>query len=249
MRLDHVVYAAESDGLDATASRLAESLDAEFVDGGVHPGFGTRNTILPVAGGHYVEVGEGRDVGSFVDDKEEGLWEPVGGSVGPVVDSGDGLFDECCEEGPESCVFVEGAADVEGVAAAVEEPVGVDRGLAGGGGEHAGVGEGGEDGLGGGVGAGSGAFFAVDGGGEGLDGVEFLGVLEGAEWFLFVLEVDPAHDVGHGGAALGGGVEEWCEEFLGDGVPEVGVLESSAFACPGGRGEPGGPAEGALPVL
>ena len=67
--------------------------------------------------------------------------------------------------------------------------------MAGGGGEDAGVGEGGEDGFGGGVGAGSGAFFSVDGGGEGLDGVEFLGLLEGAEGFFFVLEVDTAHDV------------------------------------------------------
>lgn len=56
MRLDHVVYAAEPDGLDATARRLGELVGVPFVDGGFHPRFGTVNKILPLAGGHYVEI-------------------------------------------------------------------------------------------------------------------------------------------------------------------------------------------------
>jgi hypothetical protein len=58
MRLDHVVYAAERDGLDATSERLGEALRVRLVDGGVHPRFGTRNKILPLSGGHYLEVVE-----------------------------------------------------------------------------------------------------------------------------------------------------------------------------------------------
>ena len=143
-------------------------------------------------GGDLGEVGERSDVGGFVDDEQQWLGEPVGGAVGPVVDPGDGLFDEGGEEGPESGLFVEGSADVEGVVAAVEESVGVDGGLAGGGGEDAGVGEGGEDGFGGGVGAGAGAFFSVDGGGEGLDGVEFLGLSGGRGGVLLRLGGRPS---------------------------------------------------------
>jgi hypothetical protein len=56
MRVDHVSYAAEPDGLKPTAARLAKKLGVSPVDGGVHPRFGTRNIILPLAHERYVEV-------------------------------------------------------------------------------------------------------------------------------------------------------------------------------------------------
>ena len=56
MRLDHLSYAAEPDGLDATVERLGAVLGGSFLDGGVHPRFGTRNRVLPLAKGMYLEV-------------------------------------------------------------------------------------------------------------------------------------------------------------------------------------------------
>lgn len=61
MRLDHLSYAAGPDGLEKTAERIGELLGAKFVDGGVHPRFGTRNMTLPVRGGVYLEVVEALD--------------------------------------------------------------------------------------------------------------------------------------------------------------------------------------------
>lgn len=58
MRVDHVSYAAEHDGLKATAERLSKLIGVAPVDGGVHPRFGTRNIIFPLANHHYVEVVE-----------------------------------------------------------------------------------------------------------------------------------------------------------------------------------------------
>ncbi len=58
MRVDHVSYAAETGRLRDTADRLAQVLGVQPVDGGVHPRFGTRNVILPLAEDRYVEVVE-----------------------------------------------------------------------------------------------------------------------------------------------------------------------------------------------
>ena len=56
MRLDHLSYAAGPDGLVSTARRLGEQLGEPFVDGGIHPRFGTRNMVLPLCAGTYLEV-------------------------------------------------------------------------------------------------------------------------------------------------------------------------------------------------
>lgn len=56
MRLDHVSYAAPVEHLADTVQRIGSALGASFTDGGLHPRFGTRNFILPLAGGTYIEV-------------------------------------------------------------------------------------------------------------------------------------------------------------------------------------------------
>lgn len=56
MRLDHVSYACAPGELAEVVQRIGSELGAAFVDGGIHPSFGTRNFILPLADNVYVEV-------------------------------------------------------------------------------------------------------------------------------------------------------------------------------------------------
>lgn len=58
MHLDHISFAVGPEGMDATAARLGETLGATFLDGGIHPRFGTRNRILPLEHDRYFELVE-----------------------------------------------------------------------------------------------------------------------------------------------------------------------------------------------
>lgn len=61
MRLDHISYAAGPEGIAACVQRIGARLGAGFRDGGIHPSFGTRNFVLPLADGCYLEVVEALD--------------------------------------------------------------------------------------------------------------------------------------------------------------------------------------------
>lgn len=56
MRLDHISYACTKTELADVVQRIGSDLGATFRDGGRHPQFGTRNFILPLENGNYVEV-------------------------------------------------------------------------------------------------------------------------------------------------------------------------------------------------
>ena len=56
MRLDHISYVTSHDQLSDTVQRLGSRLGSTFVDGGIHPRFGTRNFTAPLIGGQYIEV-------------------------------------------------------------------------------------------------------------------------------------------------------------------------------------------------
>ncbi len=56
MRLDHLSYACTTSEVADVIQRIGSDLGGTFIDGGRHPSFGTRNFILPLAGGAYIEV-------------------------------------------------------------------------------------------------------------------------------------------------------------------------------------------------
>ncbi len=58
MRFSNMSFAAGPDGLAAAVERLERALGARFRDGGFHPRFGTRNNILTISGGRFLEVVE-----------------------------------------------------------------------------------------------------------------------------------------------------------------------------------------------
>lgn len=56
VRLDHISYAVSNNALSDTVQRLGSLLQGTFHDGGRHPRFGTRNFVLPLGDGAYIEV-------------------------------------------------------------------------------------------------------------------------------------------------------------------------------------------------
>lgn len=56
LHLDHLSYAAGPEGLGACVQRIGARLGAPFADGGLHPSFGTRNFVLPLSDGRYLEI-------------------------------------------------------------------------------------------------------------------------------------------------------------------------------------------------
>ncbi len=56
MRLDHVSYVTSHDQLADTVQRLGSRLGSTFVDGGIHPRFGTRNFTCALKNDQYIEV-------------------------------------------------------------------------------------------------------------------------------------------------------------------------------------------------
>jgi len=56
MRLDHISYVTSHEQLADTVQRLGSRLETTFVDGGIHPRFGTRNFTAPLLDGQYIEV-------------------------------------------------------------------------------------------------------------------------------------------------------------------------------------------------
>ena len=56
MRLDHISYVTTHNQIADTVQRLGARLGSTFVDGGIHPRFGTRNFTASLKNGQYIEV-------------------------------------------------------------------------------------------------------------------------------------------------------------------------------------------------
>lgn len=56
MRLDHISYVTSHEQLSDTVQRVGSRLGGTFVDGGIHPRFGTRNFTAALENHQYVEI-------------------------------------------------------------------------------------------------------------------------------------------------------------------------------------------------
>jgi hypothetical protein len=56
MRLDHVSYVASHDQISDVVNRIGSQIGTAFIDGGIHPKFGTRNFTAPLLNEQYIEV-------------------------------------------------------------------------------------------------------------------------------------------------------------------------------------------------
>jgi hypothetical protein len=56
MRLDHVSYVASHDQISDVVNRIGSQIGTAFVDGGIHPKFGTRNFTAPLLNHQYLEI-------------------------------------------------------------------------------------------------------------------------------------------------------------------------------------------------
>ena len=87
MRIDHAIIGARD--IEGVADRLWERHGLASLPGGRHPGWGTRNRIVPL-GGSYLEI-----IG--VADENEALRDPMGRWLLAHTATGDPLMGWCCE--------------------------------------------------------------------------------------------------------------------------------------------------------
>lgn len=58
MHLDHVIFAVGPVGMEAETQRFESVLGVKSIDGGIHPGFGTRMRLIPLHRGRHIEIVE-----------------------------------------------------------------------------------------------------------------------------------------------------------------------------------------------
>lgn len=83
MRIDHVIYGTAD--LDVAADWFVRKLGLPVVSGGRHQGLGTKNRIVPLGDGSFVEL-------LAVADREEALSSTLGAALCAAIERGDGLL-------------------------------------------------------------------------------------------------------------------------------------------------------------